>query len=193
MKASIINTIPVSGSITEINFGNPGDNKLVWILFEDKDSEPWIGKFSGGCSGESMLDCIQDEHFFIIANGQGYFIDTKSRSVLSKSKENDLRTFVVIKPKNLIIATDGLRLISISKNGTDWSTERFSLDGVIFDAVTSEEVIGRYFFLDAQEKDWPKFKFSIQSRTLEFERPIPEQWLGNSKKKHSWWAKLYSS
>ncbi|MBL7665167.1 MAG: hypothetical protein JNM93_08540 [Bacteriovoracaceae bacterium] len=187
MKASLLNTIPVSGSFTEVNFGTSEDNNLVWILFEDELSEPWIGKFSSGRSGKSKVECVLDELFFVIANGQGYFIDAKLRKVLTKSKDDTLYSFVVVKPNNQIIATDGLCLIALSKDGTDWSTERFSLDGVIFDTVTSDEILGRYFFLDDNEKDWPKFKFSIQKRNFELERPIPPELLGSTKPKKSWW------
>jgi hypothetical protein len=164
-SAEILESIPISGTIEEVDF-SPETNDVLWVRFRPSDSADWCGKFKRGIkSNFNQVHILNDEILFLLAGGQGYFVNAKLRKIEITEFE-DLEEFIVDQHSRTVIATDGLGILLLQPETPSWESERFSYDGIQLSSVENGTVFGTYNDLS---DTWPKFRLKLAIRRLRCE------------------------
>ncbi len=156
--------VPTSGTYDERDFGE-GDLRC-WIKFTDSQYVEWCGKFQPGAKPghRRILWLPRSRDFFILADGRGYIVNADSRQLLAKTQSDMLDDAVVIPVRGVVAVTDGLTVGLFGRAGDIWESERISYDGISFDRVCDDRVIGK---LNDLTDDWRDFSFHVGERRIE--------------------------
>ena len=141
-SAEVLRVRPISGTIPEIAFDALGNT--TWVKFTDDNFEEWCGVFGGGLNSSSVVTCSSEApRAFVISTGQGYFVDIDSRSVIRKTRSNQLASAVFIPHSNRVVACDWTNIYLLGTDGSVWDSGRVSYDGIEFTEICDEHVAGR--------------------------------------------------
>lgn len=156
--------IPVSGMYEEHDFGEGSERR--WIKFTDSQYGEWCGKFEPGDKpGHEKILWFPDScDFFILADGRGYIVNADSRKLLARTQSDMLEDAVVVPTRDMVAVTNGLTVALFGRTGDIWESERISLDGIGFDRVCDDRVIGK---LNDLTDDWRDFSFHVVERRVE--------------------------
>ncbi|MDF7802031.1 hypothetical protein P4C99_21320 [Pontiellaceae bacterium B1224] len=166
-EAEILEKQPLSGEFEEHCFCTSGNT--LWVKFLDDQYIEWVGIF--GCSEwptfSTIIKLPNKNQFFIVAGGQGYFVDPNTREVIDQTEWDNISGALYNNNTDEIILTDGLRLALLKENKIHWVSERISADGIEFINQSNNIISGTLNDLTA---DWCEFKFDV------FRREIKAQW-----------------
>lgn len=149
VKAQLLKSAPVAGICPERWYGIEDD--CIWVIFRDENHRNWIGAFKRGCIPHFsiVLPFSGSDAALVVACGRGYVVDVNSRQLLYQIESDALVDGVAVPSHDLIIVTDCyVSLRALTSSGEVWHSDRLSLEGIRFEKVSSEYLIGRVWQLD---------------------------------------------
>lgn len=173
---------PISGTTTERSFdASSGAN--TWVRFEDNAGGAWVGVFGSAklANFNAALPFADDDGrtALVIAGGQGYVVDTVSGALIRRTPWDYAYEAVAVPGRDFVLVAD-TTLIWASNRVSDrpvWrraraaydyddgeSADRLALDGIRFDRVTHDELVGKVWEPDG----W--YAFHVGLPDLEFKR-----------------------
>jgi len=103
----------------------------------------WIGSFETGNMSVSTISMMPgDEHLFVSAQGAGYIIDLKSRTLIEEIGLDIARVLVDERGTLFIVDHDGLSLEGFGRSGRLWKTGPIGCGGIRDTALTNTRLIG---------------------------------------------------
>ena len=142
MEATLADKFPTSGEFEEVCFECKSNN--TWVRFIDSEFEEWYGIFGRGLSAHSKAILINEGALcFVMAGGQGYWVDINSKKLISKTKHDYLENAVSIPGSDLIICSNFTNILFYTPEGLKWDSGRVSMDGISFEDVSESCVKGR--------------------------------------------------
>jgi hypothetical protein len=101
----------------------------------------WIGSFETGSMSDSTVLMMPDcKHLFVSAQGAGYIIDLRSRSLVETVGTEVVE--VIGFPMGLFVVNHNVSLEAFGRNGRLWKTGRISCGGFRGIVVTETRLIG---------------------------------------------------
>lgn len=164
MEAEILKSVPISGTFEEYIFSVSGD--VLWVKFLDSEYLEWVGTFDLGDSYNSSFVCLESNASslcFVVAGGQGYFVNINEKKVLAKTKWSSIDSAIYSANENCWVVSNGLNLGILKNMELEWLSERISLDGITFTSQQGEVVAG--VLNDLTEQGGP-FEFNIKTREV---------------------------
>jgi hypothetical protein len=133
----------------------PPGEAVIAIPPEDRDSgrrvflriglgdASWIGSFEIGHVDVSTIVMMPDDkHLFVSAEGAGYIIDLKSRTLVEEIGP-DVAGVTTDEPRTLFVVDhDGMKLEAFGKSGRLWKTDIISFKGFREIAITDTTITG---------------------------------------------------
>jgi hypothetical protein len=193
MTFELLHAPPMSGTVLERHF-EVSARKNEWVRFTDDDGAEWVGVFgSGEISGYSAVVPFADDNgrtVLVVAGGQGYVVDATSGSLLRRTPWDYAQQAMSVPGRDFVLVADTTELWAAGRqeDRLAWRrepgwydanqtapTHRVALDGIRFDAVTSNALTGRVWELDG----WYAFRLGLPE--LEF---IRGQYLGEAGETH---------
>lgn len=173
MKWVEFDHIPISGDYSEYDFGS--GTARYWVKFADFNYEEWCGKFGLGSrpGKRKILGTDRDNEVFILADGQGYFVDIEKRELLGRTEDDMIEDAVAIPDTQWIAVTEGLTIQLLSKSGVEWKSRRVSVDGIEFIEASAESIKGKFNCLGTA---WCDFVFQIAEKRFEADWILEEHW-----------------
>ena len=163
-EAKILSSPPISGSIDEVHFAWAGN--CTWVQFTDCEYEEWCGIFGQGEASSANSSLVDAKgNCFVIAHGQGYFININSRQLTHKTENEWLISAVSIPERDMFVACDWTNLYVYSDQGLLWQSQRVSVDGIIFTDVSKSQVKGQVWDLE----EWVDFVLNVDGWTYSSE------------------------
>ena len=158
MRARILDTPPISGSIPEHWYDAWAD--CVWVHFDAGEGREWAGVF--GASGVTASKVVTlfggDRSAFVIARGQGYIMDTRSRELRHRTERECLVDAMALPGRDLVAACDSWNVFVYSSAGLVWRSDRIAVDGIRLEAAGPEELAG-----SCDVGDWRSFRLELRS------------------------------
>ncbi len=163
MESEILKTSPLSGKYEEHRYDATGNT--MWVKFLDSEYLEWCGVFGLGWKSAQKEAHIKPNSnlCYVLAGGQFYIINIDTRELITKSKEDDIESFLFHTKTGYLIATDGLEIIIFEKEQIIWSSGRVSLDGLVFLKQDGNTVSGK---LNDCTEEWGKFSFNVVEKTI---------------------------
>jgi hypothetical protein len=125
----------------------------------------WIGSFEiGSMSGSTVLMMPDGEHLFVSAQGAGYIIDWKSRTLV-ETIGTEVEE-VIGHPMRLFVVNHNVSLEAFGRNGRLWKTGRISAGGFRGIVVTETRLMGEALHPSRQE--WCGFSVDLASGEVRF-------------------------
>ncbi len=145
MSAVIINNTPSSGEFTEKHFGK-NFNSTLWVRFIDNEFEEWIACFSKSYD-RALSKVLTNENnttCFVVAGGQGYLIDLKSKVCILELEEHPLIESVIktLNPDYFIAGTFYSVYILNNYGLYKEVNPEFTVDGIYFKEQIGDKAIG---------------------------------------------------
>ncbi len=170
MESEILNKPPLSGVYEEHGYDAVGNT--MWVKFLDSEYLEWCGVFGLGWKPAQREVHIKPNSnlCYVLAGGQFYIVNVDTRELISKSKEDDIESFLFHDQSGSLVATDGLEIIIFEEDQAVWSSGRVSLDGLVFLRQDGNIIFGK--LNDCTDK-WGDFSFNV------VEREISANWLFN--------------
>jgi hypothetical protein len=155
------------------------DETVIAIPPEDRDSgrrvflriglgdASWIGSFEIGHMSVSTISLMPDgKHLFVSAEGAGYIIDLKSRTLVEEIG-TDVAGVMSDYPRTLFIVDhNGMRLEAFGKSGRLWKTDTISFKGFRDTAVTDTSFIGEV--RHPSRPGWTRFSVNLTTGEVRF-------------------------
>jgi hypothetical protein len=103
----------------------------------------WIGSFEIGRMSVSTISMMPDDkHLFVSAEGAGYIIDLKSRTLVEEIGLDVARVLVNERGTLFIVDHNGLSLEAFGRSGRLWKTDPIGCGGIRDTALTNTRLIG---------------------------------------------------
>lgn len=182
MKVTLLGSPPISGSVLERHFDvSAGTN--AWVQFDNDEQGTWVGVF--GSSGLTRFNAVAPfaddggRTVLVIAGGQGYVVNAQSGELLRRTPWDYAQAAFVVPGRDFILVADDTRIWAAdrSRDRYAWRRDRawydtddlspprrVSLDGIIFDEMTGQELSGKVWEMDG----WYGFRLGLDD--LEFTR-----------------------
>jgi len=157
IKAEILSSPPISGSIDEVRFGPLGN--CTWVRFTDSNREEWCGVFGPGHAARTATVANTAGQSFVVASGQGYLIDVNSRELLHQTQHVWLISAIAVPERDVFLACDYTNLLAYSPAGLLWESRRVSVDGITLSSATPSQVRGQVWNLES----WVDFILDVDS------------------------------
>jgi hypothetical protein len=125
----------------------------------------WVGSFeTGSMSGSTVLMMPDGKHLFVSAQGAGYIIDCKSRTLVETigTEVEEVIGF----PMRLFVVNHNVSLEAFGRNGRLWKTGRISARGFRGIVVTETRLMGEARHPSRQE--WCGFSVDLASGEVRF-------------------------
>lgn len=171
MRVEVLSEPPISGSVIETHFDCVGD--CTWVTFEPDSGGAWAGAFGDGRSLPQARLAVpfgDDRTVLVVAGGQGYVVDAVERRLLWRTDQDSWCGATGIPGRCFIVATDGLTLTAIGRDGIEWRSDRISRDDVVLDCANQDVLHGKVWWEDG----W--YAFTLHYEGWHFERG---EWLTN--------------
>ena len=164
MEAEILKSVPISGAFEEFIFSVSGD--VLWVKFLDSEYLEWVGTFDLGDSYGSSFVCLEPHVLslcFVVAGGQGYFVNINERKVLAKTKWGSIESAIYNATESCWIVSNGLYLGILKNMELEWASDRISFDGITFTSQQGEVVAS--VLNDLTDQGGP-FEFNVKTREI---------------------------
>jgi hypothetical protein len=127
----------------------------------------WIGSFEIGRMNVSTISLMPDDkHLFVSAQGAGYIIDLKSRTLVEEIGA-DVAGVMSDSPRTMFIVDhDGMKLEAFGKSGRLWKTDAISFKGFRDTAVTDTSFIGEV--RHPSRPGWTRFSVNLATGEVRF-------------------------
>jgi hypothetical protein len=128
----------------------------------------WTGSFETGRMSVSTIALMPDDkHLFVSAEGAGYIIDLKSRTLVEEVG-TDVAGVMTDRPRTLFVVDhEGMSLEAFGKSGRLWKTERISSGGFRETAITDDSIIGKA--RRSSPPGWVGFSVNLATGDVRFE------------------------
>ncbi len=162
MRAKILDSTPVSGDFTEVEYHARGD--CLWVKFTDDDMTEWCGVF--GMDEFQVNKVLLHDRLnqaLVIAGGTGYWLNLETRELLG---ETDVwPTITALWPEDLdfAILANWTNVYFATPAGRVWRSTRVSLDDLSVESYSDRLVHGRGYGTDWKEH---RFTIDVDSREL---------------------------
>lgn len=175
MKVELLRAPPVSGSVTERHY-DVSAQANEWVRFEDDEGRAWVGVFgSAELSGFDAAVPFPDDGgatVLVIAGGQGYIVDAVSGGLLRKTSWDYACTAVAVPAHDFVFVANTTEIWAAGRVGDRYVTRqdrawydydkrpvaiRVALDGIVFERVTTDELMGRVWEMDG----WYAFRVDV--------------------------------
>lgn len=147
MEAEIINR-PISGDFPEIHFGEVSTFSL-WVKFTDDDFQEWVGSFCQGWDGYRtfVLNLDRKDKVFVVAGGNGYFIDITSRQLLNKGELSGIKTAILNNEQTAIYFSEGYSLNEITADGEmEALIDNYYFDDIELIEIKGSKLYAKYWY-----------------------------------------------
>jgi hypothetical protein len=165
---------PISGQFPEKHFG-PVTTYVAWVLFTDKDYQQWVGSFPLGWEGFASIIInleVQDKAF-VVAGGNGYFIDISRRELVSKDKLTAIKTAIAELANQQVIFSDGLIIQCIDFEGKNSILfDKYYFDEIELLEVRDNTLYARYWYYQGGSSP---FSFEMNLLTKEAKDSLNEE------------------
>lgn len=171
MKAKILSSIPISGSIREKHFNANGE--CSWVKFET-DNTPWVGVFGRGISPSvnAVSQFFESGRFFVLAGGQGYIVDAGLETCVHKTKDDYYQSLVSVPDRCLMIVCDYSHIEFYDSEKLVWQSDRVALDGIRLNSADRQNVYGHLW----QIEGWYSFKLNLDTREFAQSNFVSPDW-----------------
>jgi hypothetical protein len=103
----------------------------------------WIGSFERGHTNVSTVSMLPDgKHLFVSAEGAGYVIDAKSRTLVETTGTEVVGTMRDEPLTLFVVDHNGMSLEAFGRTGRLWKTDTISSGGFRRLALTDDELVG---------------------------------------------------
>jgi hypothetical protein len=185
MNVEILQELPISGSIDERAFFVTNTN--TWVRFEDGEGVEWVGVFGGageaGFNAAAPFPSDNGRTVLVIATGQGYVIDTASRSLIRRTSSSRLCAVSAAPGHDFVLVADDWSIWAVDRiheRQATWAEEQavvnpfdgvrrvrqaLAIDGFVFDSVTSEALLGRALVMEGPQPfalSLPDLRYTLQ-------------------------------
>lgn len=162
MDAQLLSTQPESGEFPEVLFDAFGS--CLWVKYTDSSYSEWCGVFGCGSYGRSLV-LVQPEtsKSFVLASGQGYWVDIEERSLLGKTGVDDIQIAIWPDDCDFVIAGSWTNILFLDPMGIVWDSGRVSWDGISFDSYTDGKVVG---IANDLSDDGCEFELDVQRKIV---------------------------
>nr|WKN38157.1 hypothetical protein K4G66_05515 [Tunicatimonas sp. TK19036] len=164
-KYEILEFLPAYGPmyipVTENGEPYHSDNGFV-VRFFKNDGSNWVANFKPGWTDCCGVFELANEHLLTLAYGQAYVMDTEQTTPL---KTFGVTINKVIESDNELIMSDSIHIITFSRAGVYWQSERVSWDGIDKLELTGNIVSGKAY--DPMTDEWLPFKLDLNTRTVQ--------------------------
>jgi hypothetical protein len=127
----------------------------------------WIGNFEIGDMNVSTISLMPDgKHLFVSAEGAGYIIDLKSRTLVETIGTDVAGVLVDYKRTVFIVDHNGMRLEAFDKTGRLWKTDTISFRGFRDTAFTDTTFTGEV--LHPSRLGWTAFSVNLATGEVRF-------------------------
>jgi len=131
------------------------------------DEASWIGSFEIGHMNVSTIVMMPDDkHLFVSAEGAGYIIDLKSRTLVEEIGPDVAGVLLDDKRTVFLVDHDGMRLEAFGKTGRLWKTDIISFKGFRNTAVTDTRFIGE--LRHPARPGWTRFSVDLATGEVRF-------------------------
>ena len=131
----------------------------------------WVGSFEIGDMSVSTISMMPDrKHLFVSAQGAGYIIDLKSRTLVEKVG-TDVAGVMRDEPLTLFaVDHNGMSLELFGRTGRLWKTEIFSCGGIRDTAITDTTIVGEA--RQASPPGWVRFSVTLATGEVRFDDAV---------------------
>jgi len=153
---------PVSGSIEEVRFDAIGE--CCWFKFT-QCGEEWSGVFGKPPTPiniQSATAFNNERSIFVIAAGQGYLLDTASRSLLHKTRNSYLQAAIAVPDTEYVVVCDNKCLELYDTRERIWKSNDIATDGIRLISATENAVKGYIW----QSDRWYEFFYDAKARIV---------------------------
>ena len=166
-QCSIIESPPLSGSMTELSIESPysTDSTWMWVLFETEEYQ-WCASFKKGSLPLSnwaiavpATDCC-----FIVSGGAGYWVDANAKAVLFLHPRPWLFAAIGIPSASSVVVATFNEIELISSAGIEWHSPRIAWDGIRFVKSERDTIVG---IAETGHGNDREFVFYIKDRRVE--------------------------
>lgn len=131
------------------------------VEFSPQGSQKWIGNFQPGLGGiDDVVEHIDGNHIIVIAGGQAYVIDPKTR-LLVNDFGGQIEYVDSILELQMLLFGNGLWFEAIGERGFIWRTRRLSWDGMR--AIRQEGISLSGEGYDPMTDSWVSFTVDLTS------------------------------
>ena len=146
MSATILHTIPFSGSYPEKHFGQ-NFNYQIWVEFEDNNFNKWLGCFPKHFPHPHFDKTFVDKNnnnAFVVIGGIGYLIDIANQTLLYQTEEYPaIESAMVTADPDFFIAGVMYSVYIFDKSGLFKEIKPdFFVDGIFFTGQKGKNAFG---------------------------------------------------
>ncbi|MCP3660559.1 MAG: hypothetical protein GY830_09715 [Bacteroidetes bacterium] len=138
-----------------------GSSITLKIKYEDKS---WIGCFAAGTfSGNNdykVYSAPNPDWFFLITNGEGYYICSKNKDKWEEVKSNPIISIYPLIDNKLILFKDYTEISAYDIDGLKWETSRLSFDDFEITSINESYVKGKYWDIRSDSEETFKVDLS---------------------------------
>jgi hypothetical protein len=164
VACEVLSSPPISGTVDEVHFSAFGD--CTWVRFTGEDDWSWCGVFGPGClPAKRTAVANADGRCFVIASGQGYLVDARSREVLHKTQNDWLVSAIAIPGRDVFVACTYWELLAYRPVGRVWRSRRISIDGIKLLKASNSQLAGQVWNLET----WVDFVLDLDGWTYRSE------------------------
>ena len=163
MKAVLLEAPPISGTYPEQWYRAKGE--CTFALFEDAESEEWLGVFGNGgiTQYSAAISFPTTACVLVIARGKGYAVDIQTKQLRYEAQCDYLVNAVEVPARDLIVACDFTRLYAFSSEKQLWQSDNIASDGIELGEVSESYVRGKVWQYD----QWLPFTLKVDELSIE--------------------------
>jgi hypothetical protein len=130
----------------------------------------WIGSFERGHMPVSTVCMLPDgKHLFVSAEGAGYVIDAKSRTLVERTGTQVVGTMGEERGDLCVIDHNDMSLEAFGRSGRLWKTSMISAGGFRRMALTDDELVGEARYPIGM--GWARFRVKLATGEVELGAP----------------------
>ena len=140
MKAEILRSPPISGTIPEVRFQAVGD--CTWVWFEDGAGDEWAGIFGRGPATTDRVALMNGGPLaFVVAGGRGALVDIERRTLRYWAAAEHLTDVIAVPGRDFVVACDWWQMWAFGSKAPEplW-VQAVAGDGIKLDRATSTDL-----------------------------------------------------
>ena len=158
---------PISGQFPEKHFGQV-TTYVAWVLFTDNDYQQWFASFPRSWEGFAsiIINLEVCDKAFVVAGGNGYFIDIFRRELVSKNEFTGIKTAIADLANQKVIFSDGLSIQCIDAEGNvSILFDDYYFDDIEFLEIKDNYLHARYWYYQGGSNPF-SFKINLFSKEV---------------------------
>lgn len=153
----VLKVAPPSGEYEEVQFNASSSSTFVKFV---ADGKGWVGVFGNGVRpGKKVVPFNGNRHAFVIADGNGYVVDVKTRQLTFESDDEMLVDVIIIPDREVVVACNHTDLMVFDPQRERGVLEQAATDQIVFEKADTKHVYGKLW----EHGDWHRFVFAIDT------------------------------